>query len=87
MPKIFLIRAGLQQQQQELLGQVKQGDLVPAPCRSQEADQDQDWTNTVTQRMDSEDTKFINGKNFAHLTLTLFLNLTFSRIWTTLSVL
>ena len=68
MPKIFLIRAGLQQQQQELLGQVKQGDLVPAPCRSQEAEQDQDWTNTVTQRMDSEDTKFINGKNFAHLT-------------------
>ena len=70
MPKIFLIRAGLQQQQQELLGQVKQGDLVPAPCRSQEADQDQDWTNTVTQRMDSEDTKFINGKNFTLLTQT-----------------
>ena len=70
MPKIFLIRAGLQQQQQELLGQVKQGDLVPAPCRSQEAEQEEEWTNTVTQRLDTEDEKFINGKNFTLKTLT-----------------
>ena len=67
MPKIFLIRAGLQQQQQELLGQVKQGELVPAPCRSQEAEQEE-WTNTVTQRLDTEDEKFINGKNCTLLT-------------------